>query len=160
MSVRGERDVPVLRVELQASRALTWSLLLAHVAAAAAAGIALPWYGGALAGTALLAYGLCLSRRHALLLAPQAVVAIELRGEAECRIRRRDASSADCHVLGSSYVTTWLAILHLEEEGTKAHHHVVLAPDSMTPDRFRRLRVRLRWSVPHDTVAAGRNAPL
>jgi hypothetical protein len=160
VSARGERDVPVLRVELHASRALTCALLLAHLAAATAAGIALPWYGAALAGSALVANAVRVSRRHAVLLAPHAVVAIELRGEAQCRIERRNARSADCHVLGSSYVSTWLVILHLEQEGTSAHHHVVVAPDSMSPDRFRRLRVRLRWAVPHDTVAAGRNPPL
>ncbi|MGH8662734.1 MAG: protein YgfX [Burkholderiales bacterium] len=161
MSVGGEREIPALRVELRASRALACALALAHAAAAGAAMVALPqWYARVLAGVALLANACWTLRRHALLRAPGAVVALDFRGECECSIARRDGSRLGCRVQGSSYVSTWLVVLHLEEPGRRLLRYVVLAPDSVAPDRLRRLRVRLRWASPYDAGIAARNAPL
>jgi hypothetical protein len=161
VSGRGERDVPALRIDLHPSRALACALALAHAAAAAAAMAALAqWYGCVLVAVALLANACWTLRCHALLRAPRAVVALDFRGECECSITRRAGSRLACRVQGSSYVSTRLVVLHLEESGRRRPYYVVLAPDSIAPDCFRRLRVRLRWANPYDAGIAARNAPL
>ena len=161
MSLRGERDVPALRIDVHPSRALACALVLAHAVAAGAVIVSVPqWYGRVLAGVLLLVNACWALRRHALLLASRAVVALEFRDECECSIVRRDGGHLACRVQGSSYVSTWLVVLHLEEPGRRRPHYVVLAPDSVAPDRLRRLRVRLRWANPYAAGVEARNAPL
>jgi hypothetical protein len=161
VSARAERDVPALRVDVHPSRALAWALALAHAAAAAAAAVALPqWYACVLLAAALLASACWTLRRHALLLASRAVVALDFRGECECAIACRDGSRLACRVQGSSYVSTWLVVLHLAQAGRHLPRYVVLAPDSVAPDRWRRLRVRLLWANPYAAGIEARDAPL
>ena len=60
------------------------------------------------------------------------------------RLRRR-ASQSDwvlVELLGHSYVSTWLVVLNFKGEGM--HFTAILPADSLDPDTFRRLRVRLR----------------
>ena len=49
-------------------------------------------------------------------------------------------------VLASSVVHPWLSVLHLKAP-TGERHNLVLWPDSLNPDDFRRLRVFLRWRL-------------
>lgn len=52
-------------------------------------------------------------------------------------------SHAVC-LLGQSYLSTWLMILHFRDIESRDHHSIVLARDSMDPQIFRRLYVILR----------------
>jgi len=161
VSARGEREAPGLNVEVHASRTLACALVIAHVAAAGAVIVAVPQWYGRVAACAVLVANACWSlRRHAWLLAPRAVVALEFHGESECAIRQHDGSCVACYVLGSSHVSSWLIVLRLETPGRCLARYVVLAHDSIAFDRFRRLRVRLRWTRPHGEGIEAGNAPL
>jgi hypothetical protein len=150
-----------LRVDLRPSRALTYALALAHAAAAAATVVALPqWYVCVPVAAALLASACWTLRRHALLLAASAAIALDFRGECDCAIVCRDGSRLACRVQGSSYVSTWLVVLHLERPGRSLPRYVVLAPDGVASDRWRRLRVRLLWANPYRAGIAARDASL
>lgn len=52
-------------------------------------------------------------------------------------------SHAVC-LLGQSYLSTWLVILHFRDIESRDHHSIVLARDSMDSQIFRRLYVILR----------------
>jgi toxin CptA len=160
VSAHNERRIPELRIELRASRMLTLALAGAHVAAAGAvlASVA-PWQLGVTAAIVLTASGYG-TIRHALLRARRAVLTLELRDECECRTTQRDGTSAASRILGSSYASTWLIVLHLREPGRRFARRIVLLPDSTGRDRFRRLRVRLRWCVPHPGGIVAGDAPL
>jgi toxin CptA len=161
VSARTERRIPELRIDLRVSRALAFALAGAHAAAAGAvfASVA-QWHFGAAAGVVLAASACWTIRRHALLLAHRAVVRLELRDECECRTTQRDGSSTACRIRGSSYVSTWLIVLHLFESGRRFDRRIVLLPDGIGRDRFRRLRVRLRWCAPHPGGIVTGDAPL
>ena len=159
MSSAAGRQAPALRIALDASRMLACALACAHVLAAAAvlASVPLQW---ALAACAALAASACWTiRRHALLRSPGAVTALELRAECECRTTRRDGRSAQCRILGSSYVSLGLIVLHLGEPGRR-DRRITLLPDAMGAERFRRLRVRLRWCRSGAAAAAADDPPL
>lgn len=47
--------------------------------------------------------------------------------------------------LGSSFVSPWLTVLNLKLPDRRLATHVVLLPDMLGPDEFRRLRVWLKW---------------
>lgn len=54
-----------------------------------------------------------------------------------------------CNILDSSFVTPWLTVLHLKPAQRWLPVHVVLLPDMLDADEFRRLRVWLKWAQPH-----------
>ena len=141
------RQVPTLRIALRPSRMLIAMLATAHLAAVAAAAVSHPGTLLKLALCAALAVNGCWTlRRHGLLKAAASIVALEIRGESDCLAQMRDQRWIECRVLASSYVTPLLVVLHLRCRGHRFARHVVILPDSMPAETFRRLRVRLRWS--------------
>lgn len=56
-------------------------------------------------------------------------------------------------ILASTFVSPWLVVLHLRQEGRRRPMYVMLLPDMLSSDEFRRLRVWLRWA---DVLAHGK----
>jgi toxin CptA len=145
LSAAPGRHAPALRIELDASRTLACALAGAHVLAAGAVLASVPLQGALLACVGLAASGCWTIGRHALLRSPRALTSLELRAECECRATQRDGRSVQCRILGSSYVSTRLIVLHLREPGRRRVRRIALLRDSIGAEPFRRLRVRLRW---------------
>ena len=144
------RHAPPLRIELKASRLLTAALVVVHVTAAAAVLAAVAQWQWRLAAAAVLAVSAWQTLwRYGMLRDPRSVIALELSGECGCAIAYRDGRIDSCAVCASTYVAAWLIVLDLAQAGSRLRRHVVVAPDSTTPEAWRRLRVRLRWSRPH-----------
>jgi len=126
-----------LVVTLKPSRRLRQGLLALHLLAAAAVLLAdLPplWQAGLLPvlGVSLL--------WHARRAAPPLV----LRGKADGSLEvRRDDEWRPLELAPSSTVLPLLTVLHFKE--ADARRHLVILPDSLPPEDFRRLRVWLRW---------------
>ncbi|SDH52940.1 protein YgfX [Propionivibrio dicarboxylicus] len=53
-------------------------------------------------------------------------------------------------ILPETAVFLFLVVLRLREEGDQAHFQVILLPDQMSKDEFRRIRVWLRWRLTND----------
>ena len=146
----------MLRINLSRSRILAVALTAVH---AIALGAVLPLdldlalraaLGAALAAS--LAHSLC---RHAFLLTPNAVVALEVKDGETCRAQRRNGEAHDAQILGTTYVTPWLTVLNLRPEGRRLARHVLVVPDNIERDLFRQLRVVLRWQRRHDRAVSG-----
>ena len=60
-------------------------------------------------------------------------------------MQTRRGEWSDFDVAGSSYVTSALTVLNLRATDSHRMQNVVLLPDSMAADDFRRLRAWLRW---------------
>jgi toxin CptA len=102
------------------------------------------------AGRALFAFAIAASlvyfmARDALLHAADSIVALEIRerGGIACRTRRGDWH--ECDLLGSTFVSPLVTVVGLRPTGRRRTRHVVLVPDNVQRDEFRRLRVWLRW---------------
>jgi hypothetical protein len=161
LSAATERQPPALRIELRASRTLAIALTGAHALAAGAVLASVPGLHWGLLAAAVLAANTCWTlKRHALLLAPCALTSLELRAECDCRATQRDGRSAECRIRGSSYVSAWLIVLHLCEPGRRFDRRVALFPDGVGSERFRRLRVRLRWCNADSADIAGGDPPI
>jgi toxin CptA len=52
-----------------------------------------------------------------------------------------------CIISGDSFVTPYLTVLNLKPEGARFAHALVILPDSLEAESFRRLRVRLKWGT-------------
>ncbi len=84
-------------------------------------------------------------RVAALLRAADAVIALKIAPDNTLSLRLRSGEWHDCEVLGSTCVTAGLTVLNLRQAGRRRLRSVVLLPDSMPADDYRRLRVWLRW---------------
>jgi len=145
----------MLRLSLKSSRRLAVVLVSGFVAAAAA--VHLADFGGRFGTASELAAYLGLAgacwwhvRRDALLRAPGAIREVVLHDDG-----RLDATCRDGRVISGTqqpggHASRWLAtIRYLPEEGRLARV-VLVMPDNLSPDEFRRLRVWLRWRRPEE----------
>jgi toxin CptA len=140
-------NVWLTEICLRPSRILLAALAAAHLGALAVV-LAMPLEAWLKSGLVLVAAA---SMGHALLHfgmlhGPNAVVALKLSG-AGLEAETRAGAWFPATVLGSSFVSPWLTVLHLKLEGRRFVLPVVLLPDSLAADDFRRLRVWLRWGA-------------
>jgi toxin CptA len=143
----------MLRITLGRSGLLAVILLLAHACAVSLVlMIELPQWLKVAAATALILQCAFLVHRRALLLDAQAVLALEVASDHRMNIQTRSGGWQACDVLGSTYVTPYLTIMNLQLAGERMAKHVVLLPDSLDRDDFRKLRVWLKWK--NDTPAS------
>lgn len=103
---------------------------------------------GAAAGTAVLGLSLRFYlRRMALLRSPQSIVAIEIGEDGKFAFQTLDGRWHAARLRQSSFVSPWLTVLNLSPENARWMRNVVILPDSVQADEFRRLRVWLRWKA-------------
>ena len=82
--------------------------------------------------------------RHAWLRSADAITAIELDDD-DAVVHRHDGRSEHARLLASTYVSPYLTVLNLRIAGNIFAQHVIVVPDNVEPDAFRRLRLWLRW---------------
>lgn len=83
--------------------------------------------------------------RFALLKSARSIVGFELREGNEVTFVERGGRAYKGRVLGSSFVAPYLTVLNLEAGNGQVVRHALILPDSLGPDEFRQLRIRLRW---------------
>ncbi|MBA4142430.1 MAG: hypothetical protein H0X43_05340 [Nitrosospira sp.] len=105
-----------------------------------------------LAGSAALVASLFFYLRHyALLSSPRSVTGLEISDEMTCTLQTRGGERIACALLGSSFVAPFLAVLELKPLRPLTSwrryfsHSVVILPDGIDAEEFRRLRVLLKW---------------
>lgn len=69
---------------------------------------------------------------------------IDNDGRISCQMTGR-AEFIEMHLLSGATVHPWLTVLRLADE--QHAYRVILVPDSVAPEDFRRLRVWLRWRL-------------
>jgi toxin CptA len=136
----------VLKISLRPSRVLAAILIVAHGAAiAAVVAVDMPLWLKLIAAAALILSLFLTVRREALLLTPDAAVALEISADDVLSIQTRRGEWLECEVLGSTYVMSFLSILNLRQTDGGATTRIVILPDSIAAEDFRKLRVWLRW---------------
>lgn len=83
--------------------------------------------------------------QYALLLLPKSIIKLELTTGAEFFVTQRDGQRIKAEVLTTSFVAWYLVMLNLKFPARRLARHVVLIPDMLDGEAFRRLRVWLRW---------------
>jgi toxin CptA len=150
----------MVRLHLKPSLYLAAAFAVVHVAAAATLlpldlDVTVKLTLAALVG-ASLAHALL---RHAFLRGSRAIRAVEISDNTTGAVRSCSAEWQDVRILGTSYVTPWLTVLNLARVGGRPRH-VLIVPDNVDAEDFRRARVLLRWRrrEPHansDASSAG-----
>jgi toxin CptA len=105
-----------------------------------------------LAATAAMGLSLAIYLRHyALRNSPGSITSLALAADMTCTLETRRGQRLTCTLLGSSFVAPYLTVLELKPLETtrwwhRLHaHSVVILPDTVDSEEFRRLRVLLRW---------------
>ncbi|HXZ54608.1 MAG TPA: protein YgfX [Burkholderiales bacterium] len=134
---------PSLRLDLRPSRRLIGILAVLHFLALAAASMGL---GGWLrfGVWALLLASLGRSLAQALLRTANQPVSLELREDGRASWKNRNGNWREGRLGESHFVSAALAIVGLKDAYGRSTR-VVLMPDSVPSEDFRRLRVWLRW---------------
>jgi toxin CptA len=138
----------MLKISIKPSRRLALLLCLAHAAAAAAVlVIDLPlWLSIVLLLIIGTSCGVYLPGR-ALLRGGGAIVGLEINDDGALSYQMRGGEWREGMLLGSSFVSPYLTILNIRTEQKFLARHVVIMPDCVDAEDFRRLRVRLRYGA-------------
>jgi hypothetical protein len=145
---------PALRIEWHGSPRLALALGLAHALSVAAASSAIePGWISALCVAGLLASAAFYVQRtlspaapllFANTLASRRIAALELKVEDTGAARTLDGRWHDAR-LSPVFAAALLTIIRVKLEGARLPQFVVLMPDMLAPEDYRRLLVRLRW---------------
>jgi len=132
-----------LRVSLRPSRRLAALIAISHGAALAAAVIGL-----APSAALVVGVGLALSGVHHLRIAlhrsPLAVTALELSVDGEVAFADHGGEWTAATLRNAIVPAAWFAALAMRDSAGR-RRAVVILPDAIEPDAFRRLRVWLLW---------------
>ncbi len=136
-----------LNLELRPSWRLSAFLVISHTGALTALLMtSLPWW--AVIGISVItAVSLVrLLARFALLTDPRAIEQLEWPAGNEWRLYRHDSTVETGVLVPGAYLHPWLVVLAFRVG--RWRRHVVILPDMLDAETFRRLRVRLRLTSP------------
>lgn len=138
--------MPVQRISVGPSALIAVAVSIVHVGAGGVLWLVpIPVLGKAVF-TLLIAVSLVyFMARDAALHASRSIVALELGEQGEIACQTRNGAWLHCELLGSSYVTPGMTVVNLRPRGWGAYRRVILVPDNVDADDFRRLRTWLRW---------------
>lgn len=83
---------------------------------------------------------------------PRSCLSLSLDTKGEWQLVTRDGNRYDATILASSFVTPYLAVLNCSLTGRWLQYHIVILPDAVDEEAFRRLRVWLHWGGQASTV--------
>lgn len=135
-----------LTISAGPSRQLVFLLAAMHAFAAAMLWLApLPfWLAAALmpllAGSAWFYLG-----RDGLRNFSGSLIGLRLHADRRCEFRLRSGDWQEAEVLGGSFVAPYLTVLNLRPADSRLARHLVILPDAVDSEDFRRLRVWLKW---------------
>jgi len=154
---RNGGDVPAQRISVRPSVLIAVAISILHVGAAAVVWLVpIPVLGKAVFTLAIAVSLIYFMARDAALHASRSIVALELREEGGIACQTRNGAWLECELLGSSYVAPGMTIINLRARGWMGYRRVILVPDNVDVEDFRRLRTWLRWraaGVKTDTLA-------
>jgi toxin CptA len=137
------QPAPPLRLELKPSRWLAGTLALGHGLAGYAAWTGLSsWARVPLLVVLLASLGVSLAR--ALLRFRGQAISLELQEDGRASIKDRSGIWQEGRLGENHFVSPALVVVDLQTPSGR-RKRLVLAPDSLPADDFRRLRVWLRW---------------
>lgn len=143
----------MLRLHFNPSRQLAIFLVVGHVIAALCLLLVpLTFWLKLLLLSALLLSMLFTLLQQALRTWPFSIVALEFESDGAVFLKYCNGQVLAVQVLASSFVTPYLTIILLKTHQAWFARSVVLMPDMLPPDLFRRLRVWLKWRLGQGAV--------
>ncbi len=137
---------PALTIQRQPSRRLAVLLCAMHMISFGLLWPLIVPFALKVAITALLIVSLIYYlRQDALLTADHAVTAFTLTGTLQCTVTLRSGEAVTGTVQGGTFVAPCLTVILYRPEGKFFARSIVIFPDGIDAEAFRKLRVWLRW---------------
>jgi len=138
--------VETLTIAVGRSRRLAGLLAGMHAFAAALFWLApLPHGLAALLMPVLLGSAWHTLRRDGFRTLQHSLIGLRLDADCRCEFQTRTGAWHEAALLGSSFVAPYLTVLNLKPAGGRLVKHLVILPDAVNAEDFRRLRVWLKW---------------
>ncbi|MCL4471613.1 MAG: hypothetical protein M1547_10960 [Gammaproteobacteria bacterium] len=135
-----------LKIEVGSSGQLATLLASMHIFAAAIFWtIPLPYWLAAMLMPVFAGSAWYHSKRDCFRVSPRSLVALRLLADCRCDLQTRAGTWHEAELLGSSFVSPYLTVLNLKPAGGRLAKHLVILPDAVDAEDFRRLRVWLKW---------------
>ena len=83
------------------------------------------------------------------------MLALRIGRDGVLRLHIRKDGWREGELLGSSYVSSFLTVINVRLPGERRMRSVVLLPDTIGAEDYRRLRVWLRWRPRAESSSAG-----
>ena len=90
-------------------------------------------------------------RRHIWRTHPQAIRSVSWQGEDELTVTLHAGRALQARLVQRALILPWLVIFHFRIAGQRGHT-LLVTPDMLPDETFRRLRVRLRMAMDGATV--------
>lgn len=136
----------MLRLALSPSPLLGWLLAGLHgIALGLALAMPLPAWARAVLGAAIVASAVHAILLHALNRLRHSLVELEISDDCRVAVFDRDGEEHAVELLPSSVVTPWLTLLNLRQAPRRWPRTLLIVPDRVDAEPYRRLRVLLRW---------------
>lgn len=128
------------------SRQLAMLLLIVHIGSFGLLWpLAVPvWIKVMITGLLIISFIYYL-RQDALLTSDAAITVFTLTAEQKCIITTCSGTIIKGSLLADSFVSPYLTLILIQPQEKRRTYSIVLLPDSLDAETFRRLRVRLRW---------------
>jgi toxin CptA len=138
--------VETLTIKVGTSRRLAGLLAGMHAFAAAMLWLApLPHWLAALLMPVLLGSVWHALRRDGFRALQHSLIALRLDEDCRCEFQTRTGIWHEAALLGTSFVSPYLTVLNLKPPDGRLVKHLVIFPDAVNAEDFRRLRVWLKW---------------
>jgi len=137
-----QESVAPLRIKLHRSGVLTGFILLAHGGAIILSVLSLPLWTGLLLSLGVVCNLVYTLNRHVLMHGQYAIAELAWAINGDWHLITRDGKRHDAQLLRSTYLHARLVILNFVVDGGK--RSIILLPDALDTNTFRRLRVRLQ----------------
>lgn len=135
-----------LKIEVGSSRQFATLLVAMHGFAAVIFWVVpLPYWLAAMLMPVFLGSAGYYLKRDCFRALPRSLVALRLQTDCRCDFQTRAGSWHEAVLLGSSFVSPNLTVLNLKPVGGRLAKHLVILPDAVDAEDFRRLRVWLKW---------------
>ncbi len=83
--------------------------------------------------------------------------ALIVRLDATLTLLWRNGTAVDAHRVNGGYLCSWLAIVEWREPGRRRRQALMVTPDMLDAESFRRLRVQLRYARSEDAQGSPRS---
>lgn len=137
-----QESAPTLLIRPRRSAILTGFIILTHGLAIACLLVSLPLWVGALAAIGVVYSLVYTLNRHALMTADDAITELAWEGNGDWILVLRNGVRLSAQLLRSAYLHAGLVVLNFVLNGR--NRSIILLPDTLDPDTFRWLRVRLQ----------------
>lgn len=140
-----------LHLRLRPSRQVAALLLLMHGALMLAIlMIHIAWWFNLAGGVVVVLSFVHAFRRHVSLLSPQSILELSEDGKGQWTLKTRSGQDVKAHLKSNSVSTNFILVMNFKEDKKSLTHTVLVCPDSISKDNYRRTKLcleRIRTKV-------------